>query len=111
MAKPLFKNYSFEFDKNEKKILRNFARQALKQIEGDPKFVAEIRTFNSLSEKLAADGVVKLTKEEKTKLALQLKENVKHLQTNMKKGWFIKRWLFKSMYVQYNNLYLKYFED
>jgi hypothetical protein len=111
MAKPLFKNYSFEFDKNEKKILRNFARQALRQIEGDPKLASELRTFNSLSEKLAADGTVKLTKEEKIKLALQLRENIKYLQTSSKKGFFIKRWLFKSMYKQYNNLYLKYFED
>jgi hypothetical protein len=111
MAKPLFKNYSYEFDKNEKKILLNFCKQALKQITGDPKFSMELRTFNSLLEKLNADGVVKLTKDEKTKLVLQLKENLKHLQANMKKGWFIKRWLYKSMYTQYNNLYLKHFED
>lgn len=111
MAKPLFKNYSYEFDKNERKILLNFCKQALKQISADPKFATELRAFNSLSEKLNTEGTVKLTKEEKIKLVLQLKENLKHLQTNMKKGWFLKRWLFKSMYVQYNNLYLKYFED
>lgn len=111
MAKPLFKNYSFEFDKNEKKILLNFCKQALKQVTGDPKFANEQRVFNSLSDKLSADGIVKLTKDEKTKLTLQLKENLKHLQVHMKKGFFIKRWLFKSMYNQYNNLYVKHFED
>jgi hypothetical protein len=111
MAKSLFKNYSYEFDKNEKKILQNFCKQALKQITGDPKFSLELKTFNSLSEKLKAEGIVKLTKDEKTKLVLQLKENLKHLNTNMKKGWFLKRWLYKSMYTQYNNLYTKHFED
>lgn len=51
----------------------------------------ELRTFTSLTEKLAVDGTIKLTKEEKTKLVLQLKENLKHLQSNMKKGWFLKK--------------------
>jgi len=111
MAKPLFKNYSYDFDKNERKILNNFCRQALKQIESDPKLAAESRTFTSLSEKLNSSGTVKLTKEEKTKLVLQLKENLKYLQSKMKKGWFLKRWLFKSMYVQYSSLFEKYFED
>lgn len=111
MAKPLFKNYSYEFDKNERKMLLNFCKQALKQIESDPKLNAELRTFTSLAEKLNTAGTIKLTKDEKTKLVLQLKENMKHLQTNMKKGFFIKRWLFKSMYTQYNGLYQKHFED
>lgn len=111
MAKPLFKNYSYEFDKNERKMLLNFCKQALKQIESDPKLNTELRTFTSLSEKLNTGGTVKLTKEEKTKLVLQLKENIKFLEGKMKKGFFIKRWLFKSMYIQYNNLYQKYFED
>ncbi len=111
MAKPLFKNYTYEFDKNERKMLLNFCRQAIKQIEAEPKLATELKTFNSLSDKLSADGTVKLTKEEKIKLVLQLKENIKYLQTTMKKGWFIKRWLYKSMYVQYNNLYQKYFEE
>lgn len=111
MAKPLFKNYTFEFDKNEKKMLNNFVRQALKQIEGDPKYAGEVRIFNSLSEKLNSAGTVKLTKDEKTRLTLQLRENLKHIQAHMKKGWFLKRWLYKSMYTQYNNIYQKHFED
>jgi hypothetical protein len=111
MAKPLFKNYSYEFDKNERKMLLNFCKQALKQIESDPKLTSEFRTFNSLTEKLNTAGTVKLTKDEKIKLVLQLKENIKFLQTKMKKGFFIKRWLFKSMYIQYSSLYEKHFEE
>ena len=111
MSKQLFKNYTFEFDKNEKKILLNFCKQAQKQMEGDSKFLNELKSFNSLASKLSADGPIKLTKDEKTKLTIQLRENLKHINTHMKKGWFIKKWLYKSLYNQYNNLYTKYFED
>ena len=43
MKKNLFKNYSYEFDKNEKKVLVTFCKQALKQLQGDSKFYAERR--------------------------------------------------------------------
>jgi hypothetical protein len=45
--KKLFTNYNFEFNKNEKKLLTTFIKQSLKQIEGDNKFFAETKAFNS----------------------------------------------------------------
>ena len=49
--KKLFTNYNFEFDKNEKKLLTNFCKQALKQVSGDSRFFAEEKVFNSIIEK------------------------------------------------------------
>ena len=74
--KKLFANYNFEFDKNEKKLLTNFSKQALKQMSGDSKFFAEEKAFNSNIEKLnQGNDVVKFTKDEKTRLTHQLKQN------------------------------------
>lgn len=112
MAKKLFKNYEFEFDKNDKKILLSFCKQFVKQLEVDPQYFKETKIFNSIIDKLNdAEGKIKLTKEEKTKLTLQLKENVKYLQKEITKAWFIKRWLIKSMYKQYSHLLNKHFSD
>ncbi len=105
MAKKLFRNYEFEFDKNERKILVTFCKQFVNQLEGDNKYFREIKTFNSIIEKLnSTDGKIKFTKEEKTKLVLQLRENTKHIEQQMLKSWFIKKWLLKSMFKQYSNL-------
>ena len=49
--KKLFANYNFEFDKNEKKLLTNFCKQALKQVSGDNRFFAEEKAFNSIIRK------------------------------------------------------------
>jgi hypothetical protein len=108
--KKLFANYNFEFDKNEKKILVNFCKQSLKQIAGDSKLFAEERAFTSIIEKLNSGAeIVKLTKDEKTRLTHQIEENVKFLKKNMEKAWFFKKWLYKSMFTQYNNLLDKHF--
>lgn len=110
--KKLFNNYSFEFDKNERKLLKTYCSQVLKQISGNPKFFSEEKAFNSIIEKLnSSDLTIKLTKDEKTKLAFQLKQNIEHISKQMKKGWFIKRWIYKSLYNQYNNLFEKYFKN
>ena len=110
--KKLFANYNFEFDKNEKKLLTNFSKQALKQMSGDSKFFAEEKAFNSIIEKLnQGNDVVKFTKDEKTRLTHQLKQNSEFMKKEMKKSWLIKKWLYKSIYKQYDNLIEKHFKD
>lgn len=103
--KKLFANYNFEFDKNEKKLLVNYCKQALKQVAGDNRLFAEERAFKSIIEKLnAGTETVKLTRDEKTRLTHQLEENVKFIKKRMDKAWFFKRWLYKSMLTQYNSM-------
>lgn len=110
--KKLFANYNFEFDKNEKKLLINFSKQALKQLSGDSKFFAEEKAFNSIIEKLnQGDGIVKFTKDEKIRLTNHLKTNSDFMKKAMKKSWFLKKWLYKSLYNQYDNLLEKHFKD
>ncbi len=112
MKKKLFKNYSFDFDKSEKKVISSFCKQAIKQMDGDERFYKDIKSFNSIIDKLeGTEESVKLTKEEKTKLVFQFKENVKYLKKKMDESWIVKKWFYKSMYNQYNNLILKYFSD
>ena len=110
--KKLFANYNFEFDKNEKKLLTNFSKQALKQMSGDSKFFAEEKAFNSIIEKLnQGNDVVKFTKDEKTRLTHQLKQNSEFMKKEMKRSWFLKKWLYKSIYKQYDGLIEKHFKD
>ena len=105
MKKKLFKNYEFELDKNEVKILSSFTKQAIKQMETDERMVREVRTFNSILGKLEkSDSKIKFTKEEKTKLAFQLGENVKHLQKRVDSAWFLTRWFYKNMLNQYESI-------
>jgi hypothetical protein len=109
--KKLFTNYSFEFDKNERKLLATFCKQTLKQTEGESKFFAESKAFNSILEKLKNDSdSVKLTKDERTRLDHQLTENVKFLKKELNKSWFIKKYLYKSMIKQYEKILNKHFE-
>jgi len=110
--KKLFANYNFEFDKNEKKLLANFCKQALKQMTGNSKFFAEEKAFNSIVGKLnSGDEVIKFTKDEKTRLTLQLKQNSDYMKKEMKKSWFLKKWLYKSLFKQYDSLLEKHFKD
>ncbi len=109
--KKLFTNYNFEFDKNEKKLLSTFCKQTLKQVQGDSKFFAEERAFNSILDKLnGTDETVKFTKDERTRLKYQLEQNVKFIQKEMSKSWFIKKWLYKSMLKQYENILETHFK-
>ena len=104
MKKKLFQNYEFELDKNQTKIISGFAKQAVKQMEGDDKLVKEVRLFNSIIDKLnSSPNKVKFTKEEKTRLVFQLKENTKHLQKKIDNSWFLTRWFYKNMFNQYQN--------
>jgi len=108
--KKLFTNYNFEFDKNEKKLLVTFSKQVLKQLSGDEKYFAETKAFNSILEKLSSStDSIKLTKDERTRLLNQLTENVKFMKKEMGKSWILKKWLYKSMIKQYDNILEKYF--
>jgi len=113
MAKSLFKNYSYQFDKNEKKILVTFCKTMLKQMNSDERFYTDIRSFNSIIDKLNDSSAeeIKLTKDEKTKLVFRLKENVDHMKKQVSKGFFLKRWLYKSAFAQYENLLINHFTD
>jgi hypothetical protein len=110
--KKLFTNYNFEFSKNDKKLLTTFCKQTLKQVEGDNRFFAEAKTFNSLLTKLSgSEPVIKLTKEELTKLKYQLDQNVKYLNDQVRKSWFIKKWMYRSMSNQYENILETHFRN
>ena len=110
--KKLFTNYNFEFDKNEKKLVATFCKHTLKQTQGDSKFFAESKAFNSILEKLNSNtDPVKLTKDERTRLEHQLTENVKFLKKDFSKAGFIKKFLYKSMIKQYENILSKHFKD
>ncbi len=110
--KKLFTNYNFEFDKNEKKLLTTFCKQTLKQVGGDNRFFAEERAFNSIINKLNSDAeTIKFTKDERTRLKHQLEENTKYLKGQIKKSWFLKKWLYKSMQNQYQNILDVHFKD
>lgn len=109
--KKLFKNYEFEFDNNQKKIITSFSKQAVKQMESDERFARDVNIFKAIIDKFnSTDEKVKLTKEEKTRLSFQLKENTKHLEKKVKSSWFLTKWFYKNMLNQYNNI-LSIFED
>jgi hypothetical protein len=108
--KKLFTNYNFEFDKNEKKLLTTFSKQVLKQISGDNRYFAETKALNSILDKLSSSSdSVKLTKDERTRLLNQLNENVKFLEKETSSSWFIKKWIYRSMLKQYENILENHF--
>ncbi len=109
--KKLFTNYNFNFEKNEKKLLSTFCKQTLKQVQGDGKFYAEEKAFNSILTKLNGnEETVKFTKDERTRLKYQLEQNIDFINKEMKKSWFIKKWLYKSMLKQYENIHETHFK-
>jgi S-adenosylmethionine:tRNA-ribosyltransferase-isomerase (queuine synthetase) len=110
--KKLFTNYNFDFSSNEIKLLTTFCKQTLKQTEGDNKYFAESKAFASILNKLqTSEEIVKLTKDEKTRLVHQLKQNTDFLESKMKKSWFFKKWLYKSLYNQYQGIIDNHFKD
>lgn len=112
MAKKLFKSYNYAFDSNERKILTTFCKQALNQISTDDKFYREVKVFQSILDKLQeGKEETKLTKDESTKLALHIRENVKNIEQQIEKSWFIKKWLLRSMYKQYKSILQNHFSD
>jgi hypothetical protein len=112
MAKPLFKNYTYTFQKHESKLLINFCKTVLKQMSADEKFFQDVRSFTTVLEKLkSGDTEIKFTKEEKTKLAFRLKENRDNMKKEIKKGFFIRRWIYKSAYNQFVSIIDNHFND
>ncbi len=112
MKRKLFKNYQYNFDKNEKKVLINFCKQATKQMVGNEQFRKDIISFNSIMDKLSTDQEeIKLTKDEKIRLVLQLKENSKFLKKKMDGSWFFVKWFYKSVYNQYASLLTNHFSE
>jgi hypothetical protein len=110
--KKLFTNYNFEFDKNEIRLLITFCKQTLKQTENDNRFFSETKAFNSILNKLNSnEDTIKLTKDERTRLVLQLKNNIDYIDKKIKKSWFFKKWLYKSLYNQYEDLIENHFKD
>lgn len=108
--KKLFTNYNIELGKNDRKLLSTFLRQNLKQTQGDDRFFAENKAFNSVLEKLnSSNDTIKLTKDERTRVKFQLEQNVKHLKKELSNAWFIKKWLYRSMLNQYEVILDKHF--
>jgi len=110
--KQLFKNYTYDFDKNEAKIITSFCKQAIKQMSSNQDFYRDINAFESILDKIATNpSEVKLTKDEKTRLVHQLTENRKQLKITMDKVGFFKKWFYKAMFNQYNALIETHFSD
>ncbi len=109
--KKLFTNYNFEFNKNEKKLITSFCKQAIKQIGSDNQYFGEVKAFNSILEKLNENAEsIKLTKDEKIRLTNNIKQNIDYLKKQMDKSWFLKKWLMKSLYNQYADIYENHFK-
>jgi hypothetical protein len=110
--KQLFRNYNFDFDSSEKKLLSTMVKQIIRQIEGDNRYITEIRIYQSLNEKLSASqSPIKLTKEEVKRLELQLKENAKLLREKINKSVFFLRWLYKPLLKQYESILKRHFNQ
>lgn len=110
--KPLFRNYSFDFTSSEKKILSTMLKQIISQIQGDPKYLGEIKYYQSMYDKIKSpESPIKLTKEELKRLEIQVKTNIDSLNNQIKKAWFFKRWILKPILIQYENIYTKYLKD
>jgi len=110
--KKLFKSYTYDFDKNEAKLLTSFCKQAIDQMSGNQDFYKDVKAFESIREKIAEDSSeVKLIKDEKTRLVHQLTQNRNHIKTTMDKSGFLKKWFYKSMYTQYENLLDTHFSN
>lgn len=110
--KSLFTNYTFEFDKNEIKIISNFCKQAVSQMQGDNKFAGYVNAFNSILDKLhSGEEKIKLTKQERQLLIAQLKENIKFIDGKIAESWIIKRWFYRSIRTQYQMLIDNHFSD
>ena len=109
--KKLFTNYNFTPDKNDRRLLTSFCKQVIKQLEGEEKYYLEVRAFNSILDKLSGNSeTIKLTKDERTRLVNQLAENVKYLQNKIEKSWIFKKWLYRSLHSQYENVLEKHFK-
>lgn len=110
--KNLFKNYVFEFDKNERKILLTFSKQMLNQLAGSAQYARAYNVFSSIVNKLnSAEPKIKFTKEERTLLESNLRKNLTFLKDKIARSSFLTRWLYKSIVKQYEFIINKHFND
>ncbi|MFI5237728.1 MAG: hypothetical protein ACHQLA_07320 [Ignavibacteriales bacterium] len=110
--KKLFTNYSYKFEKNEKKLLTTFCKQALKQMSSENKYFAEVKAFTSILEKLNSnEESIKLTKDEKIRLSEHIKQNMNYIGRQADRSFILKKWLMKSLHKQYVSLYENHFKD
>ncbi|GAB1442265.1 hypothetical protein MASR2M39_11000 [Ignavibacteriales bacterium] len=107
------RNYTLEFEKNDKKIVNQFLKKAAQQTEGsqDVNLVKQNRLFNSILDKLNESDAPKFTKDEyfslKNLLSLQLTSMKKQIAT----AGFIKKYLLSSLEKQYTKILNKYFTE
>lgn len=74
--------------------------------------MTEEKVFTSILNKLSSsDEEVKLTKDEFTRLRFNIETNIKFLKTEANKGWFWRKWLYRSMLTQYSQIYETHFKD
>jgi len=112
MKKLLFRNYNFEFNKNDKKLIQNICKTVIKQVGNDQKYYGEVKALSSILEKTkSTEDQIKLTKDEFLRFRNQLEANIKHFKNQIKNGWFFKKWLYKSILMQYEILYENHFKD
>jgi len=110
--KKVLRNYNFDFDKNERRIINAFCKQVLKQVGGNSDHFRTERAFTAIMDKLTkSDETVKFTKEEFIHISEQLKSNIRYLNEQVKKVWFFKKWIYKSLISQYTLLYDNHFKD
>jgi len=112
--KKLFNDYSLSLTKGDRKILTTMVKQLLKQISGNNsvEHIKAGKAFQSILDKLeSGEETIKLTKDEYQKLRSNVEGNVKHLRTESKKGWFLRKWMYRSMLTQYELLYENNFKS
>ena len=81
-------------------------------MEGNNQFYQDLKAFNSILEKInSGDETVKLTKDERVRFTRHLSQNVKQMESQIEKSWFIKKWLMRSVYNQYKTLLENHFSD
>ncbi|MBK6682133.1 MAG: hypothetical protein IPI12_06560 [Ignavibacteriales bacterium] len=107
------RNYTLEFEKNDKKIINQFLKKAVQQTDGsqDVNMVKQNRLFTSILDKLNESDSPKFTKDEyfslKNLLSLQLTTMKKQIST----AGFIKKYLLSSLEKQYSKILTKYFTE
>lgn len=107
------RNYNLEFQKNDKKVILQFIKQALKQTEGssDLQMIKHSKLLKSITAKMNESSEVKFTKDEYFALKNLIVTNAQHLKKQIKSAGFIKRFFLKSLEKQYSNIVTNYFQD
>jgi transposase-like protein len=107
------RNYTLDFEKNDKKLVIQFAKQVLKQTDGNQavEMVKQNKIFTSILEKLNESDSIKFTKDEFFSLKNMVNANHTHLKKQMAKSGFFKKFFYGSLEKQYSKILNKYFQD